>query len=170
MPILILPIWITIILDSILWAFFHLVGAKLAMVLPDSYFEKPLPKKEIHAPVRMFIFEKILFVKVFKKYLPDGGSMFKGGFKKKHLKEHNLTYYEKFLRETRRAEWTHYVQMLPAPIFFLFNPLWVGYFMIGYAVIANMPCIITQKYNQIRFTNLIIRLKHKARDTKPSMS
>jgi glycosyl-4,4'-diaponeurosporenoate acyltransferase len=55
--------------------------------------------------------------------------------------------------------------MLPAPIFFLFNPIWVGYVMIVYAILANMPCILTQKYNQIRFTNLIVRLE-KTRDTK----
>jgi len=161
MPLIILPLWLTIVLDSVLWLIFHLVGAKIATLIPNSYFEKPLPEKPIHAPIRMFIFENILFVPKFKRYLPDGGALFKGGFEKKHLKENNEAYYKSFLRETRRAEWTHYIQMLPAPIFFLFNPVWVGFFMMGYAFLANMPCIVTQKYNQIRFTNLLIRLREK---------
>lgn len=165
MPLIELPIVITVILDSILWLVIHLAGAKIAMLIPNSHFDKPLPTKINPKRFQMFIFERVLFVKYFKKFLPDGGSFFKGGFEKKHLKEKNITYYKQFLRETRRAEWTHYLQMIPAPIFFLFNPLWVGYFMIGYAILANMPCILTQKYNQIRFTNLIVRLE-KTRNTK----
>jgi glycosyl-4,4'-diaponeurosporenoate acyltransferase len=165
MPLIELPIVITIILDSILWLVIHLVGAKIATLIPNVYFEKPIPKDIKPKKFQMFILENIFFVKRFKKFLPDGGALFKGGFEKKHLKEKNITYYKAFLRETRRAEWTHYLQMIPAPIFFLFNPLWVGYFMILYAILANMPCILTQKYNQIRFTNLIIRLE-KTRDIK----
>jgi glycosyl-4,4'-diaponeurosporenoate acyltransferase len=165
MPLIELPIVITIILDSFLWLVFHLLGAKIATLIPNHYFEKPLPNTIQHKRFQMFILERIFFVKYFKKYLPDGGALFKGGFEKKHLKEKNITYYKDFLRETRRAEWTHYIQMLPAPIFFLFNPIWVGYVMILYAILANMPCILTQKYNQIRFTNLIIRLE-KTRDIK----
>jgi glycosyl-4,4'-diaponeurosporenoate acyltransferase len=165
MPLIELPIVITIILDSILWLIFHLLGAKIATLIPNAYFEKPIPKDIKPKKFQMFILENIFFVKRFKKFLPDGGALFKGGFEKKHLKEKNITYYKAFLRETRRAEWTHYLQMIPAPIFFLFNPIWVGYFMILYAILANMPCILTQKYNQIRFTNLIVRLE-KTRDTK----
>jgi glycosyl-4,4'-diaponeurosporenoate acyltransferase len=165
MPLIELPIVITIILDSFLWLAFHLLGAKIATLIPNHYFEKPLPNTIQNKRFQMFILERIFFVKYFKKYLPDGGALFKGGFEKKHLKEKNITYYKDFLRETRRAEWTHYIQMLPAPIFFLFNPIWVGYVMILYAILANMPCILTQKYNQIRFTNLIIRLE-KTRDIK----
>lgn len=165
MPLIELPIVLTIILDSILWLVIHLTGAKIATLIPNAFFEKPIPNEIKPKKFQMFVLEHIFFVKRFKKFLPDGGAFFKGGFEKKHLKETNITYYKDFLRETRRAEWTHYLQMIPAPIFFLFNPIWVGYFMIGYAVLANMPCILTQKYNQIRFTNLIVRLE-KTRNTK----
>ena len=165
MPLIELPIVLTIILDSILWLVIHLAGAKIASLIPNAFFEKPITKEIKPKKFQMFVLERIFFVKRFKKFLPDGGAFFKGGFEKKHLKETNISYYKDFLRETRRAEWTHYLQMIPAPIFFLFNPLWVGFFMIGYAVVANMPCILTQKYNQIRFTNLIIRLE-KTHNTK----
>jgi glycosyl-4,4'-diaponeurosporenoate acyltransferase len=108
MPLIELPIVITIILDSFLWLIFHLLGAKIATLIPNAYFEKPIPKDIKPKKFQMFILENIFFVKRFKKFLPDGGALFKGGFEKKHLKEKNITYYKAFLRETRRAEWTHY--------------------------------------------------------------
>lgn len=57
--------------------------------------------------------------------------------------------------ETQRAEWTHWVSMLPAPLFFIWNPVWAGWLMILYALIANLPFIIIQRYNRPRLLKLI---------------
>jgi glycosyl-4,4'-diaponeurosporenoate acyltransferase len=159
MPLIELSLPVTIVLDTILWLIIHLGFAKLALVIPDHYFKKNMPKKAPNARVSKWILEHIFFIKVWKKYLPDGGKLFKTGFEKKHLNARNYAYYEKFYIETKRAEWTHYFQMLPAPIFFLFNPVWVGFFMIGYALLANMPCILTQKYNQPRLLSLMFKAR-----------
>ncbi len=40
-------------------------------------------------------------------------------------------YLERFARETCRAEVTHLLTMLWAPVFFLWNPVWVGWLMIA---------------------------------------
>ena len=38
--------------------------------------------------------------------------------------------------------------------------------MIVYALLANMPCILTQKYNQIRFTNVLIKIEQRQGNTE----
>ena len=161
LPLFTLDLWLTIILDIVLWFVFHMGFAKIAILIPDRFFEKPIPK-DIHPnPRYQFILKKVFYVHKWKKFSPDGGAYFKEGFSKRHLKEKNLSYYEKFLIETRRAELTHYLQMLPAPIFFLFNPVWVGWFMIAYAILFNIPFILIQKYNQPRIKKLMIKTRSR---------
>lgn len=161
LPLITLDLWLTIFLDIVLWFVFHMGFAKIANMIPDRFFEKPIPEVFKQKPIQQFFLKKIFYVHKWKKFSPDGGAWFKEGFSKRYLKEKNLSYYEKFLIETRRAELTHYLQMLPAPIFFLFNPLWVGWNMIAYAIIFNIPFIMIQKYNQPRLIKLIIKTRSR---------
>ena len=64
-----------------------------------------------------------------------------------------------FLQETCRAELTHWVILLFGPFFFLWNPLWVGFLMIAYAIIENLPLVMAQRYNRIRLLRLLDREK-----------
>lgn len=163
LPLVEFSVLVTVLLDIVLWFIIHMGMSKLALIIPDSVYDKKLPNRVHKHKIQMFIYKRIFFVHKYKKYLPDGGAWFKDGFSKKHLKEKNITYYQQFLIETRRAEWSHYFQLLPVPLFFLFNPLYVSYGMIVYALLVNLPCILAQKYNQIRFTNLLVKLQSKAK-------
>ncbi len=49
--------------------------------------------------------------------------------------------------------------MLFAPLFFLWNKPGIGWIMIVYALIENLPLIMAQRYNRIRFKRLLGR-KH----------
>jgi glycosyl-4,4'-diaponeurosporenoate acyltransferase len=71
----------------------------------------------------------------------------------------NRDYLETFVIETCRAELTHWLAMVPVPVFFLWNKWPVGVFMIFYALAANMPCILVQRYNRAR----LVRVLAKAR-------
>lgn len=57
--------------------------------------------------------------------------------------------------ESRRAEPTHWLQVIWVPVFFLFNPFWIGVIMIGYAPIVNLPCILVQRYNRPRLKRIL---------------
>jgi glycosyl-4,4'-diaponeurosporenoate acyltransferase len=59
------------------------------------------------------------------------------------------------LQETCRAELTHWLTLLFAPLFFFWNPLWVGFFMIFYASMENFPLIMTQRYNRARLRRIM---------------
>jgi len=69
--------------------------------------------------------------------------------------------------ETRRAELTHWLLMVPAPFFFLWNPAWAGWVMIVYALLANCPFIMIQRYNRPRLERVLrkksaLQVKQKA--------
>tara|TARA_B100002019_G_C21220936_1_gene574709 strand:+ start:898 stop:1437 length:540 start_codon:yes stop_codon:yes gene_type:complete len=161
LPLITLNLWITITLDIVLWFIFHLGAAKIAVMIPDHFYEKPIPNYVKTKPIEKFFLKKIFQVNKWKKFSPDGGAYFKKGFSKRYLKEKNLYYYEKFLIETRRAELTHYLAMVLSPIFFIFNPNWIGWNMVAFAIIFNLPFILIQKYNQPRIINLIIKTRSR---------
>ena len=74
---------------------------------------------------------------------------------KKKLKEVGSGNLYRFFIETCRAETTHWMLIGVAPLFFLWNRLWVGVFMIVYAVAQNLPLIMIQRYNRIRFRRIL---------------
>jgi glycosyl-4,4'-diaponeurosporenoate acyltransferase len=100
-------------------------------------------------------YEKVFGVKLWKDRLPDGAALFRGGFRKKQLNARDPQYLARFVRETCRGEIVHWVVLSAAPVFFLWNPPWAGAVMIFYAVIANLPCILAQRYNRLRLTRLM---------------
>jgi glycosyl-4,4'-diaponeurosporenoate acyltransferase len=70
------------------------------------------------------------------------------------LKETSKHYLDSFIRETCRAELTHWIVFLFGPLFLMWNLWWVGIIMIVYATLANIPCVITQRYNRIRLQRI----------------
>jgi glycosyl-4,4'-diaponeurosporenoate acyltransferase len=102
------------------------------------------------------IYTKIFKIKKWKEYLPDGSKLLRyKSFPKKNLVEKNGPYFTSFLTETCRAELTHWIIMLFAPPFFLWNKPGVGLIMIFYALIENLPLIMAQRYNRIRLKRVL---------------
>ena len=102
------------------------------------------------------IYQRILKVKKWKEFLPDGAEFSNNkGFPKRHLKSRTPDYLKVFLVETCRAELTHWITMLFAPLFFFWNFFSVGWIMILYALITNMPFIIVQRYNRFRLIRIL---------------
>ena len=149
MPIKLSIAW-TILLNVIGWPVIHLTVAKLFLSLPGScfggngwLFRSRAWERDGH------IYERFTGVRRWKQMLPDGAPFLRG-FAKKKLQSTDRSYFAMFIRETCRGELTHWVMMTAAPVFFLWNPLWADAVMCLYAIAANLPCIITQRYNRIR--------------------
>ena len=102
-------------------------------------------------------YKSLLKVKKWKRLLPDGVAVFKGGFKKKHLENGEAAYLERHILETCRAEFTHWVILLCALIFFVWNDWGIGLIMVSYGLAANVPCIIAQRYNRMRLQRMYAR-------------
>jgi glycosyl-4,4'-diaponeurosporenoate acyltransferase len=99
-------------------------------------------------------YKSALKVKKWKRLLPDGVGVFKGGLKKKHLENADAEYLERYILETCRAEFTHWVILLFALIFFVWNDWWIGLIMVTYGLATNMPCSIAQRYNRVRLQRM----------------
>jgi len=160
------PFYLVMLVNTGAWFALHMAGAWLAYRLPLERFryEDRLYKTRRWEQEGL-IYRKLFNVRLWKKYLPDGAAMFKGGFPKKHiLPNREADYYEEFLKETCRAELTHWIVMLTASLFFLWNDWVIAVFMIPYAVISNAPCIIVQRYNRPRIVRYSAILKEGETD------
>ena len=148
--------WI-IFLDIFVWLVIHLGISYLCTLIPISFFKKDRKWFRIKSWEKDGKFyQKPLRIKKWRKIIPDGGGLFKGGFPKKNLESGETSYLKTFLYETKRAELTHWLAIIPAPVFFLWNIWWVGIIMIAYALIANFPCIMLQRFNRARISKVLI--------------
>lgn len=103
-------------------------------------------------------YERRLAIKRWKDRLPEAGALFSGGFSKRDLRGRDAALFDRFVVETRRAELTHWWVLAAAPFFVLWNPPWLAGVMAGYAVAANGPCLLTQRYNRARLLRVSRRL------------
>lgn len=148
-------VWV-IILDIVMWVVIHMGVSYIVTRMPVRYFNPEAwlyKKRKWETEGR--IYAALFRVKTWKGLLPDGAAIFKGGFTKKNLGKSDTAYLQRFLKETCRGELAHWITFLCSPIFFLWNLWWVGLIMIAYALIVNMPCIITQRFNRIRFRRIV---------------
>ncbi len=143
------------------WVVIHLGVSYLCLKIPLGKFNYnnwlfKIKSFESHGK----IYEKIFKIKKWKDKVPDGAKIFKKGFPKKKLEQKKLEqtnkkYFNTFMLETCRGEITHWLQILPVWIFFLWNPWWSGIIMIVYAFLVNLPCIMLQRYNRARLLRIL---------------
>ena len=131
------------------WPLIHLSVGSVAVRLPRRCFERD---NWITAPRAWEgsgrIYRDRLAIRRWKSKLPDGAPWLGGAPKKKMLGRDKSSIAE-FVLETRRAEVAHWAMLALTPIFFLWNPPWASCVMLAYAVGANLPCILAQRYNRL---------------------
>lgn len=98
-------------------------------------------------------------IRRWKRFLPEAGAAFEGGFDKRRLRGRAPADLERFAVETRRAELGHWLAVLPAPVFVALNPPLLAPFMAVYPLAVNLPCIAAQRYNRIRLRRAARRLR-----------
>jgi glycosyl-4,4'-diaponeurosporenoate acyltransferase len=154
-----LPTLPTILLDIAAWLIIHMgVSYSMTHISLRSFDTEFWLYKQRKWEKNGKIYVRIFRLKKWKKRLPDGAALFKKGFKKKHLKALDDVYLDDFIRETCRAELTHWTMLLFSLVFFIWNPWWVGIVMIVYAILVSVPCIIIQRYNRIRLKRVCAKL------------
>jgi glycosyl-4,4'-diaponeurosporenoate acyltransferase len=102
-------------------------------------------------------YERVCAIKRWKDWLPDAARWFSGGFAKGQLTGQGGEYWQRFIRETWRGELCHWCALACAPVFFLWNPWWGDLIIVAYALAANLPCILVQRYNRARLSRLVGR-------------
>ena len=143
----------TVTLNVCGWLAIQLVLAWLFLRLPARWFAVPVQKGS--SRVAALVYEKLLRVKSWKHLLPDGAPWFPGGFAKARLQGKSPSYLNRFVAETLRAEICHWFAIACVPVFALWNPWWGLLVNALYALIANLPCILVQRYNRRRFNKVL---------------
>ena len=157
MRLIYLPTLWTIVIDFVIWFIIHIGVVAIMILIPARRFDPngwlcQNRKWEREGDV----YQETFKIKTWKHHLPDGAKVLgRLGFPKKQLNGKSAGYFEAFVVEICRAEWTHWIIILFAPLFFLWNPPWVGVFMIVYALVENIPFIMAQRYNRYRFERLL---------------
>ena len=149
-----LPIAWVITLNIAGWPIIQLGWAWAFTRMPATWFNPGIA----HASekTRRF-YEGYLGIKRWKDSLPDAARWFSGGFAKGQLRDANPDYLRRFVRETWRGELCHWFALGCAPVFLLWNPWWADLIMVGYGLLANLPCILAQRYNRLRLRRLLSR-------------
>lgn len=150
-----LPLIWLIIINALAWFCIHMGVSALFRKVPDEYYEKESRWFEAFSwEDEGRIWQKLFKVKEWKDLVPEASSFVEGTYSKESLQNTEPETIKKFITETKRGEQVHWFTMLPAPLFFLFNPPWAGWIIIAYALIANLPFIIIQRYNRPRLKRL----------------
>lgn len=150
-------VWLAI-LDAGVWAVWSTLSGYVAHRVPARRLSRDRFLLRLRGPERGGrVYERVLRIKRWKGWLPEAGDLFAGGFSKRRVLHRDREYLERFAIETRRAELTHWLVMSLAPLFFLWNPWWLALAMVGYALVANLPCLVTQRYNRARLARILER-------------
>ncbi len=154
-----LPVYWIIIIDILAWFIIHMSVSYVVTIVPEKYINtQAWIYREGTWEKRGELYERFFKIKKWKDMLPDGAALFRKGFRKRSLTSVTKEYLQQFIVEVCRAESAHWIVILFAPLFFIWNYWWAGIIMIVYALIANVPCILAQRYNRIRFKRILGRM------------
>ncbi|WP_173106023.1 glycosyl-4,4'-diaponeurosporenoate acyltransferase [Bacillus sp. KH172YL63] len=100
-------------------------------------------------------FYRFVHIKKWKAYIPDAGGLFQSVGRKDEICLFSHRGRNEFLCEINRAELSHWLQMLPAPLFFIFNTGTLSWCMLLYGILFNLPIIFIQRFNRLRILKLM---------------
>ena len=150
----------TAVVDIIAWLCFHLGIGYWSSRIPLARFD---PQKSLYLTHKWEqggeIYQKIFHVKSWKKFIPSGAAVYPNTFKLKTLPTYKFEYLQTWLKESCRAEFCHLVMILPGFLFFLWNSVEVGWWMVAYAVANNLVPIVMQRYNRPRVRKMLAQLQ-----------
>lgn len=149
-----LPIAWIVILNVLGWPTIQLGLAWSWTRVPAKWLNPP---PALHFELRGRFYQNVFNIRIWKDLLPDGANWLSGGFPKASLQHSSPAYIRRFVVETWRGELCHWCALGFVPLFFLWNPWWGDLIIIGYALTANLPCILVQRFNRARMQQSLER-------------
>jgi glycosyl-4,4'-diaponeurosporenoate acyltransferase len=129
----------------------HLSIAWLSTQLPWTVF-RTKPSAARHQT--LWLYEKLFRVKQWKNLLPDGAPWM-GGFAKGKLESTDNEYLTRFIAETKRGEFSHWLQFFVICCFSVWNPLPATAIIVVYSTLSNFPCILNLRYTRLRILRVM---------------
>ena len=139
----------TVLVDIVAWGAVHAGTGYAVHRMPlrrlgESRLYQRRPFETEH------LYRRVLRVPRWKDRMPEAGALFAGGVSKRTLPDGELGGLERFVVETRRAELGHWLAAAAGPLFVLWNPWPAAVALVVYGLVANLPCIVIQRYNRLR--------------------
>ncbi|MBT8045438.1 MAG: hypothetical protein KJO79_10850 [Verrucomicrobiae bacterium] len=134
----------------------HLGIAWWSTRLPKRLFSMQEPRDTAKS---LTVYEDIFRIRGWKHLLPDAAPWF-DGFPKGSMQSTDQAYLEEFMQETRRGEFSHWVQLIAIACFILWTPWPYAIIIVVYSIISNIPCILNLRYTRFRMLAFILK-KHK---------
>lgn len=108
-------------------------------------------------------YEARLHIRRWKRFVPEAGKNFRMGFDKSTLQARESVAVTRLQLESVRAEIVHRCLLIVAlvPMVWLPGPFVVV--PILYSAVANLPCLAIARYNRLRATQTIVRLRARGR-------
>ena len=141
---------ILVAVDAAVWVAISVAAGLGAGVLPRSM----LSADNAISRIRRFeddgrFYRRRLAIKRWKDMLPESNRLGPGQRPSKaRLSGRNAV--AGLAVETRRAEYVHLAIAAAGPLFFLWNPWWLGLIMTVFGAVFNAPFIAIQRYNRAR--------------------
>ena len=147
--------------DALVWAAWSAVVGYAAHRIPIDRLATDGPLTRLRAVERDGrIYERVR-IRRWKDRLPELGDAFRGGVSKRGLRSGASADLRRLVAETRRAEVVHWAIPAVLPVFALWNPAGLMAAMVAYAVVANMPCLLVQRYNRGRLLRVLARRERR---------
>jgi glycosyl-4,4'-diaponeurosporenoate acyltransferase len=143
--------------DAVVWAGWSAVVGYAAHRLPVDRLAKDDPLTRLRAVERDGRIYERLRIRRWKDRLPELGDAFPGGVSKRALRSGANADLRRLVAETRRAELVHWAIPAIVPVFAVWNPAALMVAMVAYAVVANLPCLVVQRYNRGRLLRVLAR-------------
>lgn len=158
-------ILVTNLLLLVLWhylMFLACVKVKVTMFDPENRFYQARPWEKNGR-----WYSKNLKINFWKDHLPQHTG--KDGFTKEHM-ESNITleYLDRFIMETCRGEWDHWMCCLYFVVSLIINPFLIGMLLGLLTVVFNLPFIAIQRYNRFRLQTLRKRMLREQNKLGPN--
>lgn len=101
------------------------------------------------------LYERVFLVKKWKSILPDISDFLRWRFSKKHLTSNNSDYIARFLTESCKSEFTHWMIILSSFLFIFWGGFTTCMRILTLSFFLNFPYIIIQRYNRPRLVRLL---------------
>lgn len=142
--------------DVLIFFIISIVITVLVERLPETlfYYNKWLYQQREWEKGGSF-YQNIFSVKKWKVCLPELSEFIKGWFSKKNLNKNNIVYYQKFIVETCKSEFTHWMIIISSFTFYIWDGFSASVGITFIAFVFNIPYIVIQRYNRPRLIKMM---------------
>ena len=151
---------------AVTWTAWNLAVAVAVPRLPANWLDRQ-DRRPRGAPRRRVP----ITVRRWKHVLPDAGAWLPGGSPKRHLPGRDRTALTRYAETLRRGEVVHWLSLLAAPVLAWWWPVVVVGPLTTVAIVLNVPCIVTLRFNRARIQRALTRPRRPATEhAQPAVS